>query len=200
MTFILTLIFTCFLSGTAGAGCFLDCLSYPGAKCVNNECVRASSVSAATPTPTSAPIASEIRIESKPVDQISVQHIDCTGMDLKKLKVFLVRKAPPPPASFYSAIFYFYVDTDQKTQTEYFFARKDILSRYVFTLFKEKEAPKPQFVGEDFAFNLWENLSFRDFISLKTCSELKQAGMYYSFGISIKGDLSDFEGATFTFK
>jgi hypothetical protein len=122
-------------------------------------------------------------------------------MDLKNLHIYLVRKVPPPTAYYFSSIFTFYYDAQKNTKISYFFVRKDLMNKYVFVpLDPTIEPPKAQFYGIDFSFNLWENTAFKDFISSKTCEELKNGGFYFGYGISIKGDRSDYEGAIFTFR
>lgn len=174
-------------------GCVLDCLLSPGTKCVNNECVPIVSPS---PTPIPTGIKSEVRILMKPANEAVCVVIDCTGMDMKNFKVYAVRKLPPPSASFYSCIFYFETDFS----INYFFARKDILNKYRFIQLLPFEKPYPQYEGLDFVYNVWENTAFNDFIQSKSCEELKTSGVYFNCGISVKGDTSDFEGITFTFR
>ncbi|MFZ3045863.1 MAG: hypothetical protein WA151_08105 [Desulfatirhabdiaceae bacterium] len=62
------------------------------------------------------------------------------------------------------------------------------------------EVPKPQFYGLDFVFNQWENPAFADFLKGTSCEELVKTKTLFIYGISTKTDMSDFEGATFTFK
>lgn len=170
--------------------CILDCMLQSGTKCINNECVNVFN-----PVPTPAPISTpapvnEIRLESKPEAQIVAVPIDCTGMDLTKLRIYLTVRQPPGPVSFYSDIFWFNSDS---TVIRYF-ARKDILNRYVFI---ETDNPPPQFIGEDFNFTTWEDMTFAEFFKNKSCTELKAGGYFFQYGIGVGGFT---EGAIFYFK
>ena len=186
-----------FTADLSHADCFLNCVLSPGNVCINGECVPKTSP---VPTPTPSQTISEIRLESKPASQIVAQNIDCSKLDLKNLKIYLTRKTPPPAVSFYSDIIDFRIAADGSVLTDYWFAQKDILNRYVFLLLAENETPKSQFTGQDFVFNVWENKAFNDVIQSMTCAELKSSGLYFNYGVSIKGDRSDFEGNTFTFQ
>jgi hypothetical protein len=173
------------------AECILDCVFQAGTKCINNECVNLFSPTP-TPTPTPAPI-NEIRLESLPAASIVGVPVDCTGMDLSKLKIYLTRKTPPGPVSFYSFVLWFEPDFS----VTYYSAQKDILNRYVFVQLLPTDTMKPQFTGQDFSFTIWENSAFTDFLKTKTCAELKAGGLYFKYGIMINGE---FEGNIFTFR
>jgi len=185
------------------ADCTFGCLFQPGTKCVDNNCVSVDAIPAPTPTPAPAPAVnpSAIKIDSKPQVEIVAVKIDCSKMDLGKLQVYLARRVPAPMASYYSSIFYFYNDMQGASKVDYWFARKDLLNRYSF-LYTDttKEVLRPQSQGADFVFNVWENPAFNEFIKSKTCEELKVSGLFFSYGISIKGDCSDYEGAIFYFQ
>ena len=181
------------LPSTVLADCFLNCAFSPGTRCIDGVCVP---VSPNDPVPTVAPKPSEIRLPLKPQQDIVAVAIDCAGLNMKTVKIYGTRQAPPPPASFYSSIFLF----DSAGTASYYFARKDILNTYRFIPLAVNEEPQPQNVGLDFMFVEWENAAFYDFIRGKTCTELKASGLYFSFGISIKGDRSDYEGCVFTFR
>lgn len=176
---------------TAYSECVLDCIFQKGTKCVNNECV-----------PTTGPVATtiDIRLTLTPHKDTIATVIDCDKMNMKTVRVFLTRKLPPPFASYYSSIFYFYEDANKQYQITYHFAQKDILNRYVFLKWEITDPIRAQYYGADFAFNQWENTAFKEFFAAKTCAELKASGLYFNSGISIKGDMSDLEDATFTFK
>jgi len=176
---------------TAYSECVLGCIFQKGTSCINNECVPLVG-------PIITPI--DIRLTLTPHKDTIAVVLDCAGMNMKTVKVFLTRKLPPPFASYYSSIFYFYEDANKQYQITYYFAQKDILNRYVFLKWEATDPIRSQFYGADFAFNQWENPAFKDFFATKTCAELKASGFYFNSGISIKGDMSDLEDATFTFK
>jgi hypothetical protein len=177
----------------AQADCVLNCLFQAGTVCVDGNCVLKTPI-----LPVTTP--SDIRLDMVPVKSIAVKEVDCSGMDMKNIKVYLQRKSPPPPASFYSAIYSGSDELLRKLLTGAYEAQKDILNRYVFILIGNMEELKPQFHGQDFVFTQWENLAFKEVLASMTCVEAKKSGWFFTSGISVKGDRSDFEGATFTFK
>ena len=195
---IVCLIFL-LIPSIAFSDCFLNCAFSPGTRCIDGVCVPVTPTDP-VPTITPAPVKSEIRLPLKPQQDIVAVEIDCSVFDMKTIRVFGTRQTPPPAASFYSSIFSFYEGLQKEVRMSYFFVRKDILNTYHFILLGENEEPKPQHIGVDFVFNVWENVSFNDFIRGKTCEELKASGLYFSYGISIKGDRSDYNGAVFTFR
>jgi hypothetical protein len=200
-TSILLPLFLLLFVPTAGAECLFDCLFQPGTTCVNGVCVSTPTVTPApTPSPAPAAVISEIRIESKPGAEIVTLGVDCSNIDMKNFKIWLKRKFPPPFCSFYSSIFYFSKDMSGNDKMVHFYAQKDLLNRYVFLFTDPAETPKAQFFGTDFVFNQLENKAFNDFLATKTCEELKVSNLFFSYGISVKGDRSDYEGAIFTFR
>jgi hypothetical protein len=187
LVFILFLIFINYK--ISHSACFADCAFQVGYKCINDVCTN---VFNPTPTPTPAPI-NEIRLESLPAASIVGVPVDCTGMDLSKTKIYLTRKTPPGPVSFYSFILWFEPDYS----VTYYAAQKDILNRYVFVQLRSTDTMKPQFTGQDFSFTTWENMAFTDFLKSKTCAELKASGLYFKCGIMVNGE---FEGNLWTFR
>lgn len=183
------------------ADCFANCIFQKGTHCVNNACVPITEDPVITPatTPTPSAVSSEIWLDMVPAKDMVAQPVNCTGMDLSKFRVYLMRRTPPPAASFYSNIEVFSKGLQGELVIHYFFARKDILNRYVFILL-ENEIARPQFTGLDFAFRRWENVAFKELIGSMSCDELKRSGYYFTSGISIVGDRSDFEGGIFTFR
>ena len=203
MRLCFAILLSLFMHSTAYADCFADCLFQKGTHCVNGFCVPLTDP---TPTPIVTPIPnppstviSAIWMDMVQQDKMAAVGVDCTGMDLKNFAVYLVRKTPPPTASYYSAIEVFSLGLQQEVIIHYFFARKDILNRYVLIL-AEEEPVKPQFIGLDFAFTRWENLAFKEIIGSMSCEELRKSGFFFVSGISVKGDRSDFEGNIFYFK
>jgi len=187
----------------SNADCLFNCSGFPGTTCINGVCVPLGTTPTPDPNPAPVPsiVVSTIMLDAVPNIQIVPQIFDCNTMNLNSLKIYLRRKTPPPMCSYYSNIFFFYEDLKKETKTDYFFARKDFLNKYVF-LYNDpnKTQPIPQSMGADFVFNVWENPAFTDFIKTKTCAELKSLKVYFGYGISIKGDCSDYEGAIFTFR
>ena len=199
MRLCFAILLSLFIHSTAYADCFADCLFQKGTHCVNSVCVP---ITGPVITPSPAPVTSltEIRLPFNPIPVLTPTPIDCSGMDLKNLRVFLVRSTPPSFAYFYSDIYYDYKDATGAKKTAHYFARKDILNRYVFVNSEENKAPFPQFYGQDFAFVTWENPAFKDIFQNLTCEQLKKSGYIFMCGISIKGDCTDFEGAAFLFR
>ena len=138
--------------------------------------------------------ADEIRLESKPLSQITENVINCSSINLSNTKVYLVRKIPPGGDYNYISVIYFY---DTNGIPVHYIARKDILNRYVFIRFYEGESIKSQFYGWDFVFNVWEDVSFYEIFQAKTCAELRS--YHFIYGIYLSPNLIDFEGAAFTF-
>ena len=173
----------------ARADCLLNCLFQANTTCIDNNCVP--NVTPPTPSPihSTAPL-NEIRLTSAPGESVKPVVIDCASLNLQTVKVFLVRSAPPPAASFYSLI---------TSGPMIFMAQKDILNRYAF-MHIGGGVLKPQFVGLDFMFNTWENPAFGEVLRTLSCAEMKRMGLTFNFGVSIRGDWSDIESATFTFK
>ena len=203
MKILCSILFSLVMTTNAFADCFADCLFQKGTHCVNGVCVpftEPTPVPIVTPIPNPpSTVISAIWMDMVQQNQMVAVGVDCTGMDLKNFGVYLVRKTPPPAASYYSGIEIFSLGLQQEIIIHYFFARKDILNRYVFIL-AEEEPIKPQFIGLDFAFTRWENPAFKELIGSMTCEELRKTGFFFISGISIKGDRSDFEGNIFYFK
>jgi hypothetical protein len=183
-------------------GCFM-----PGTTCINDECVSNTIPTPIMPVPTPVPTPippmtiSEIRLDSKPNAEILAVVFDCSTMNLKNLKIYLKRKVPPPTCSYYSFIFFNVIDIEKKPRTNYFFARKDVENNYTFLymdLFTEE--PRPQSIGSEFVFTQWENPAFTDFFKNKTCEELKASEAFFGYGLSIKDNRLEYEGAIFTFR
>jgi hypothetical protein len=201
-----TVLFLLTLTTISNASCYFNCAGFPGTVCYNNECVPKSSVPTTPPSSTPAPSVpvpntSEIRLEAKQGTEIVTTVFDCTKLDLNNLKIYLTRRTPPPYCSYYSSVFFFYQDLQKNMRSDYFFSMKDILNNYVFTYIDtKKQTPHPQTIGSEFVFNMWDNPAFADFLKSRTCEELKSSGAYFGYGISINGDMSDYEGAIFTFK
>lgn len=180
---LLTSFFLLWSAWMAQAECLFGCIFQAGTACIDDECVPLVG-----PVVTPGPV-NEIRLSSTTADKLVPVMIDCASLDIKTVKIFLSRQAPPPSASFYSLIYY--GDT-------IFYAQKDILNQYRFL--RLDGVLKPQFVGIDFVFNVWENIAFAEVLRSLSCAEIKKMGLNFNFGISIKGDWTDVESATFTFK
>lgn len=195
-TLLLLLMVSLFLlvgSYYAYSACILDCVLQTGTVCVSDQCVPKVGP---VPTPTPTPATSDIKLTLKPYTDPNAIAIDCTGMDMKNIRVILKRNLPPPSASFYSMIFYF----DETLDVHYFYAQKDIMNKFVFLSLWPDERILPQHIGLDFMFNVWIDQAFNDFFATRTCAELKAFAFYFEAGISVKGDRSDYERAIFTFR
>lgn len=181
LSFVLALLLC---SSIAYAECLLDCMFSPGTKCVDGVCVPVI-----VPSPTATPLLKTASIILKVGSSSDPStYIDCNAVDLKNFKILFKRSSPPGKVSFYSALW---------LNGEYYYARKDILNRFVFVLKSENEIPHPQFVGEDFKWDTWEDVAFSELFNTLPCSELKK--YVFTLGISKKGDMSDYEGASFIF-
>jgi len=182
----------------ADCGVF-GCVFQPGTHCVGDVCVSDTPI-VTPPSNTTIPSTNEIRLESKPAASIQATVIDCSKLDLKTVKVILTRRIPAPSCKFYSSIFFFSEDINKNQVVDYFFAQKDLLNRYVFLYHSPNTISQHQYDGPDFIFNIWENHAYDDFFKNKTCQELISSNAFFQYGISIEGDGSDYEGATFYFR
>ena len=169
----------------------LGCIFQPGTICVAGKCVPKTSP---TPTPTTTPTIVPISLDMVPLANIVPKEIACSGMAMKNIRVYLTRNSLAPKASFYSVIY------NTHESVGYYSSHKDLMNRYVFLRLDNIAGIQPQYYGLDFVFNIWENKAFQEVLSTLTCEQLKQYKYFFLSGISIKGDFSDFEGATFTFK
>lgn len=172
----------------ASAECFLNCVFTPGTTCINGECVPKVPIVSPSPTPVPTPKITSVTISASNV-WVPSTVIDCENADLLNFGVFLKADKPPGVVSFYSALY---------RDGEYFYARKDVLNRFVFIYRQPTEMPWAQFRGEDFKWDTWEDAAFKEILSSLPCSELKK--YVFVLGISQKGDLSDYRRGSFTFQ
>lgn len=172
----------------ANAECFLNCVFTPGTTCINGECVSKTPTITPSPTPVPSPKITSVTVQASEI-WVPSTIVNCGNADLTNFKVFLKADKPPGGVSFYSAMY---------ADGEYFYARKDVLNRFVFIHRIPTETPWAQFRGEDFKWDVWEDLAFKEILSTLPCSELKK--YVFVLGISQKGDLSDYKRASFTFQ
>jgi hypothetical protein len=112
--------------------------------------------------------------------------------------VLNVDTPPTGNVSFYSAV------TSSGTPIWYF-SQPDIWNNNVFTLLDSSSGIKKQASGSFPASGSWSNEAFGQLFSLApssvsyTCSDVANAGLVYLFGFAPGGDISQFQGAAFTF-
>jgi hypothetical protein len=183
------------------------CAFQPGTVCVNGQCVL-KDVPVPTPTPsvthipipTPSPKITQIHLKSLPLKDIIPEKLSCSKYDSVNLEVNLSRIIPPPLASFFSTVVYNSKDLKGLPIATIFVAQKDILNRFVFIRLDTGDKLRAQFYGTDFVFNQWNNKAFIEVLKNTPCSELASTGVIMAYGISFKDDLSDFEGASFSFE
>jgi hypothetical protein len=137
---------------------------------------------------------------ARPLSEITgVENIVCTNMDLRNLIAVLKSTSPPTGVlTFYSAIYYSVSSED----VLFYFAQKDILNRERFIQWGNGELIKGQFSGTFPSNGSWENDAFKQFFEISPtyqCSGFVNSGYYFLFGFAPNGDITQFQGAIFTF-
>jgi len=126
-----------------------------------------------------------------------IERKQCSNIDISNMIPVLKSSSPPSGnVTFYSALFVADVNTYM------YFAQSDILGKEAFIYYLAGDPIKGHLTGAFPASGSWNDGAFKtlfDEISGISCAALTDSGLSFLFGYAPGGDLSQFQGAAFTF-